>query len=115
MRECVYGVSHLPIFSILRSSRTTTTKDESSTHKPLAYLLDIYYTRKAIFSQANSRQNPRDWSDERRNPLLSHGPAAVGGDCLVNFLFYALQQWRFRRPSGRKGRKPSGQSAFLVF
>jgi len=42
MRECVYGVSHLPIFS--------------STHKPLAYLLDIYYTRKAVFSQANSRQ-----------------------------------------------------------
>jgi len=73
MRECVYGVSHLPIFS--------------STHKPLAYLLDIYYTRKAVFSQANSPQNPRDWSDERRNPLLSHGPAAVGKSDFVNLLF----------------------------
>jgi hypothetical protein len=43
--ERVYVISHLPIFS--------------STHKPLAYLLDIYYTRKAVFSQANSRQNLR--------------------------------------------------------
>jgi len=57
----------------------------------LAYLLDIYYTRKAVFSQANSGQNLREPSDERRNPLLSHGPAAGDGDCLVNFLFYALQ------------------------
>jgi hypothetical protein len=76
MRECVYGVSHLPIFS--------------STHKPLAYLLDIYYTRKAVFSQANSPQNPRDWSDERRNPLLSHGPAAGGLKSIFPFSFYEL-------------------------
>lgn len=45
--DWVNAVSGLPIFS--------------STHKPLAYLLDIYYTTQAVFSQAISLQNLRDW------------------------------------------------------
>jgi len=48
----LYAVSHLPIFSILRSS--TTTKDESSTHKPSAYLFRPYYTQKQQKNKQNS-------------------------------------------------------------
>jgi len=38
--ECVYVISHLPIFS--------------STHKPLAYLFDTYYTH----NRQKNKQNP---------------------------------------------------------
>jgi hypothetical protein len=37
--ECVYTVSHLPIFS--------------STHKPLAYLFGTYYTQKRLKNKQN--------------------------------------------------------------
>ena len=64
MRECVYAVSRLPMFSSTHLP-----------HKPLACLLDIYYTRQRPWCQENLQQKgpekrltapPPDQPHERR-------------------------------------------------